>query len=89
MVFIISVLIAIGSLLLFINAKRKVQQERNQTFQAAATISGVIFVIFTLVALSRGIVIIPPDTSASSFCLAALPIRLSRKASTGSIHSPT
>lgn len=60
MIFIISVIVAVGSLLLYINARRKFQSERNQTFQAAATISGIVFVIFTLVGVSRAIVVIPP-----------------------------
>ncbi|MEK6650756.1 MAG: prohibitin family protein [Bacteroidota bacterium] len=60
MLFIISILIAIVSLVVFINARRKLSEERNQTFQVAANMAGVVFLIFTLVAVSRTFIIIPP-----------------------------
>jgi regulator of protease activity HflC (stomatin/prohibitin superfamily) len=60
MLFVISVLIAVVALVIFINARQKVRDERNPTFQIAANMAGVLFLIFSLVALTRAFVIIPP-----------------------------
>lgn len=60
MLFVISVLIAVVSFVVYVNARRKVSQERNATFQVAANMAGVLFLIFALVALTRAFVIIPP-----------------------------
>jgi regulator of protease activity HflC (stomatin/prohibitin superfamily) len=60
MLFVISVLIAVVSFVVYLNARRKVSQERNPTFQVASNMAGVLFLIFALVALSRAFVIIPP-----------------------------
>lgn len=60
MLFIISVAIALVSVVIFINARRKASEERNQTFQVAANMSAVLVLVFSLVAFSRAIVVIDP-----------------------------
>lgn len=60
MLFVISVLIAVVAFVVYVNARRKVRDERNATFQVASNMAGVLFLIFALVALSRAFVIIPP-----------------------------
>ncbi len=60
MLFIVSVVIALVSIVVFINARRKASEERNQTFQVAANMSAVVFLVFSLIAVSRAIVVVDP-----------------------------
>ncbi len=60
MLFIVSIVIALVSIVVFINARRKASEERNPTFQVAANLAGVLFLVFSMVALSRAIVVVDP-----------------------------
>ncbi|HAV23692.1 MAG: membrane protease subunit, stomatin/prohibitin [Ignavibacteria bacterium GWA2_55_11] len=60
MLFIVSVLIGVGAFLWYWNARRKFREEKNQVFQVASNVAGVVFLIFSVLALSRTVAIIPP-----------------------------
>ena len=60
MLFIVSVLIGVGAFLWYWNARQKFREEKNQVFQVASNVAGVVFLIFSVLALSRTVAIIPP-----------------------------
>lgn len=60
MIFIISIFVAVVSLVVFVNARRKAKEERNQSLQAISTVAGIAFLVFSFVGVSRGLIVIPP-----------------------------
>lgn len=59
MLFLISILIAIASIFIWRNARKKVREERNILFKTQAQLSGIAALVFLTIALSQCITVIP------------------------------
>lgn len=59
MLFLLSLIIVIGAIPLWINARKKVHDERNPVFKTTATIASIVAVVFALIALSQCFTQIP------------------------------
>lgn len=59
MLFLLSLIVAAGAFVAWRSASKKVREERNPVFQTSASISGVVMVVFVLVAVSQVFTVVP------------------------------
>lgn len=59
MIFLISILIALIAFVLWNNARKKVREERNPLFRTSAQVSGIVMILFLLLALTQCLTVIP------------------------------
>lgn len=59
MLFLLSLLIAVASFVLWINARRKVQDEKNVMYRTTATVTGLVSAMFALITASQVFTVVP------------------------------
>ena len=59
MLFLLSLIIVIGAIIVWMNARKKVHGENNPLFKTTASTSGVVAVLFALIALSQMFTVVP------------------------------
>jgi regulator of protease activity HflC (stomatin/prohibitin superfamily) len=59
MLFLLSLVVVIGSIIIWINARKKVQEERNVAYKATASVAGLTAVAFILIAFSQTLTVVP------------------------------
>jgi len=59
MIFLLSLIIVIGAIVVWINAQKKVRVEHNPLFKTTASAAGVTALVFALIALSQMFTVVP------------------------------